>query len=173
MKPMDLGAHEVLAISLGVPMRGLDVTERRVGPTGEHAALGKETVGSGRMQHVPNGVQAALALLQKRQTLPRVAKPAQRPAPPLLRESQPLGETVLLGDVEGLRRGTLSRGRIAEGRVNLGEHDQRPGNYMRIVAGTCPREPFSSDPQPHLRIAQEAPYIAAIEILQMIRGFSP
>jgi hypothetical protein len=34
MKPMDLGAHVILTIRLGVPMRGLDVTERRLGPAG-------------------------------------------------------------------------------------------------------------------------------------------
>src|SRR5262245_50457477 len=35
MKPMDLGAHVMLTVRLGVPMRGLDVTEHRHGPAGE------------------------------------------------------------------------------------------------------------------------------------------
>ncbi len=35
VKPMDLSAHVVLAVLLGVSLRGLDVTERRLGPTGE------------------------------------------------------------------------------------------------------------------------------------------
>jgi hypothetical protein len=45
MKPMDLGAHEVFAVSLGVLMRCLDVSERRLGPAGEQAAISEVTRG--------------------------------------------------------------------------------------------------------------------------------
>lgn len=44
VKPINFGAHEVFAVRLGMPVRGLDMTERRVGPAGEQAALGETTI---------------------------------------------------------------------------------------------------------------------------------
>ncbi len=56
MKPMELGGHVVLAVRLGVVIRGLQMNEGRFGPAGEQTALRDIAVRLRRIKHPPGFV---------------------------------------------------------------------------------------------------------------------